>query len=43
MGITISQPVDGSNTKDSPLAVAAVAEITQCALALAFLKCCVAF
>lgn len=29
MGITISQPVDGSDSKDSPLAVAAVAEITQ--------------
>ncbi|GMF34816.1 unnamed protein product [Phytophthora fragariaefolia] len=30
MGITISQPLDGSECKDSPLAVADVAEITQC-------------
>ncbi|EEY60854.1 uncharacterized protein PITG_13603 [Phytophthora infestans T30-4] len=29
MGITISQPTDGSECQDSPLAVAAVAEITQ--------------
>ncbi|POM78341.1 hypothetical protein PHPALM_4137 [Phytophthora palmivora] len=29
MGVTISQPVDGSEYQDSPLAVAAVAEITQ--------------
>ncbi|KAG6614312.1 uncharacterized protein IUM83_14473 [Phytophthora cinnamomi] len=29
MGIATSQPTDGSNCKDSPLAVAAVAEITQ--------------
>ncbi|KAG2520831.1 hypothetical protein JM16_005623 [Phytophthora kernoviae] len=32
MGITISQPVDGSNNKDSVLAVAAVADITQFSL-----------
>ncbi|GMF10036.1 unnamed protein product [Phytophthora lilii] len=29
MGVAISQPADGSDVKDSPLAVAAVAEITQ--------------
>ncbi|KAE8884631.1 hypothetical protein PF005_g13702 [Phytophthora fragariae] len=29
MGIAISQPAEGGNSKDSPLAVAAVAEITQ--------------
>ncbi|KAL4146205.1 hypothetical protein PRNP1_012075 [Phytophthora ramorum] len=32
MGITISQPLEGSDAKDSPLAVAAVAEITQFSL-----------
>lgn len=30
MGVAISQPADGRDCKDSPLAVAAVAEITQC-------------
>ncbi|OWY95774.1 hypothetical protein PHMEG_00034138, partial [Phytophthora megakarya] len=29
MGITISQPLEGGKCKDSPLAIAAVAEITQ--------------
>ncbi|OWY94235.1 hypothetical protein PHMEG_00036093 [Phytophthora megakarya] len=29
MGITISQPLEGGERKDSPLAIAAVAEITQ--------------